>query len=107
MRGVPEDNYPAFTACAKALREQGHTVVNPAEHFGGDRGLPRHKYLAADVVALLGCGGIVLLQGWGASEGARLEAQIALDRGFTFFRWDAFRGGLMPARVSDIEEVLA
>ena len=31
MTGVPELNFPAFHAAAKALRERGLVVVNPAE----------------------------------------------------------------------------
>lgn len=86
MRGKPLDNYPAFRECAKALRSAGLSVVDPSEHFEGVRGLPRHKYLAADVIRLVvECNAIVLLSGWHESEGAKLEAQIALDRGYELF----------------------
>lgn len=88
MTGCPENNYPAFRACAKALRLEGWEVVDPSEHFDGELGLPRHKYLAVDVVQLIEeCTGIVLLDYWPNSEGAQLEAQIALDRGYALYRW--------------------
>ena len=31
MRGYKDFNFPAFFAAAEALREEGHTVFNPAE----------------------------------------------------------------------------
>lgn len=31
MRGKPKFNFPAFFKAARILREQGHTVFNPAE----------------------------------------------------------------------------
>lgn len=37
MRGYAEFNFPAFHAAAARLREQGHTVFNPAE-----RDIERH-----------------------------------------------------------------
>lgn len=87
MRGYPEDNFPMFNQCAEELRNKGLAVENPADHFGGKRGLPRYKYLAADVLALLKCDVIVLMPGWLHSEGACLEAQIALDTHKPSFMW--------------------
>jgi hypothetical protein len=101
MRGISEFNFPAFHAAAKRLRDQGHTVFNPAE-----RDMERHgtdiskgnakgdEELAAkehgfDLRVALGedlawiCAhaeAIGLLPGWRLSRGAAAEraAGIAL-----------------------------
>lgn len=36
MTGLPEYNFPAFHAAAKAWRDAGWEVLNPAEAFDGD-----------------------------------------------------------------------
>jgi uncharacterized protein DUF4406 len=88
MSGLPDCNYPAFREASTALRSEGWNVVDPSEHFGGSTNLPRHKYLAADVVDLITkCKAIALLTGWWTSEGAKLETQIALDLGYELFYW--------------------
>jgi Domain of unknown function (DUF4406) len=83
MTGLPDYNFPLFNSVAGKLRVAGFDIRNPAEHFGGYTGHGRHKYLALDVLTLIReCRGIVLLPGWQESEGAKLEAQIALDLKF-------------------------
>lgn len=107
MTDLPEFNYPAFNRAADALRYAGWDVENPAEHFDGVLGLPRHRYLAADVAALIErCNAICLLSGWAHSDGARLEAQIALDRDYRLYQWVEGCGlAVMPRIV--VEAVLA
>lgn len=115
MTGLPDLNYQAFAQCAKQLRATGWEVVNPAEHFGGAQDLPRHKFLAADVLALVQkCWGVVLLPGWHESEGAKLEAQIALDLGYEFNLWhplwtqpDNWYLNMFVVSNEDIERALA
>lgn len=105
MRGKPENNYPLFHLVASALRSQGWTVENPAEHFDGAQDRQIHEYLASDVVSLIMYArGIVLLPGWQDSEGARLEAQIALDLRYELFAWLEGRGLRTVARayVADV-----
>lgn len=77
MSGLPEFNYPAFTAAAAALRAQGTSVVSPTELHDGDTGRPYDFYLRLGLRALLDCDEMVLLPGWENSRGARLERQIA------------------------------
>lgn len=108
MTGIPDFNYPAFHQCADALRARYYEVINPAEHFDGAQDLPRHKFLAADVLSLIrDCYGIVLLQGWYQSEGARLEAQIALDLGYELFLWMPATRSLTREDPTVIESILA
>jgi hypothetical protein len=97
MTGIPQFNYPAFDAAAADLRRQGFDVVSPAElddpeardaamaspdgdlsAFDTQTGktwgdlLARDVKLVADVVE-----GVVVLDGWERSRGARLETFVA------------------------------
>lgn len=77
MSGYPEFNYPAFTAAAESLREQGLTVISPHELHDGDTSQHWTCYLRRDLRALLDCDEIVLLPGWEKSRGACLEVAVA------------------------------
>jgi len=111
MSGIPGFNIPAFDAAAIALRAQGLTVVSPAElddpearaaclaspdgkKMPGCAGtwgdvLSRDVKLVADKVT-----GIILLDDWTQSRGARLEAFVGLLCQHKFAR---YRGGqLIP-----------
>src|SRR5690349_7416021 len=86
MQGLPGDNIQAFRHQAATLRAQGYLIEDPSEHFAGMRGLPRHRYLATDVQVLIEkCRAIALMPGWQYSEGAKLELQIAIDRGYLIY----------------------
>jgi hypothetical protein len=108
MSGLPQFNFPAFYAAAKALREQGFEVVSPAElddaedagaamksPDGNMRGIAKTwgDFLARDVKLLAdeGIKGIVFLPGWDKSRGAKLEATVGLLCGFQF--WEYTVGG--------------
>jgi hypothetical protein len=83
MSGLPNHNFPAFHAAAKALRLLGFEVVNPAELDETSGTLPtRQDYYARDLLYVPGCDMGVALPGWEHSEGARLEAAVfhALNR---------------------------
>jgi hypothetical protein len=90
MTGRPGDNYPAFNEAAASLRKAGYIVQNPAQNFAGELGLPKEHYLRAAVMLLLQCDGIALMKGWRTSEGAVMEAHIALRLGL--FAIDAHDG---------------
>jgi hypothetical protein len=80
MTGFPEFNKPAFYAAEQALRAAGFEVVNPV-----DNGVPDdaewHQHMRADIKMLMDCTGVALLPGWLKSNGARLEADIAVRLG--------------------------
>ncbi len=80
MTGLPEFNFPAFNAESAALRAQGLSVLNPAEH-GIVEGAEWADYLRHDIAGLVSCERIHLLQGWEKSKGARLEFHIATELG--------------------------
>ena len=77
MRGLPNHGYPIFNAVTKHLRDQGYTVRNPAENFGGDETRELAEYMALDLQMVMDTDGIVLLPGWRDSEFGRIEASMA------------------------------
>jgi hypothetical protein len=81
MSNLPAFNYPAFNDAAKALREMGHQVFNPAETAGGDTTLPREFYMRAAIGGLLNAETVVTLPGWETSAGAKTEIRVALALG--------------------------
>lgn len=97
MRGKPFFNFPEFDKAAKALREAGHIVFNPAErdrsvdpHIGdsnptGDmdaalkEGFSLREALAADMKFICEeAEAIALLPGWELSKGALAERLTAV-----------------------------
>jgi hypothetical protein len=99
MSGFPQFNYPAFNATAEAVRAMGHEAMNPAEMDdpatqedclasedgtftpeGTIGGKTWGDLLAKDVKLIADeVDGIVLLDRWTMSRGARLEAFICLS----------------------------
>lgn len=84
MTGRPKFNFDVFNSVMNALREQGYTIVSPFEinamqHQGDvpETDEARLTYLRNDLIALLGCTGVILLPGWKMSNGASLEYRIA------------------------------
>lgn len=76
MTGVPDCNYPLFNRVAEELREAGWQVVNPAE-FGPTSPCHYTDLLRDDLRRLLDCDGVVTLEGWWESAGARHEVMTA------------------------------
>lgn len=81
MSGYPEWNHPAFHDAAKELRDNGHTVINPAELHEASAEVPWGHYLRRDLAELVKCTHIVLLPGWRGSRGAQLEHHVAQQLG--------------------------
>jgi hypothetical protein len=89
MRNYAEYNFPAFRAARASLRDQGHTVVCPAERDlaeGFDPSRPIHEQdfdvdaaLAYDVAALPHVDAIALLPGWQYSAGCAVELERAVE----------------------------
>lgn len=73
MRGVPNDNHPAFEAASKILHDMGHRVLTPHESPYETRA----ECLRHDIQLILVSDGVVVLDGWEASPGARFEVAEA------------------------------
>lgn len=104
MTGIPQFNFPAFEYATKQLREHGFTVVSPHEQdtpevqkaawaspdgkldaAGKVADLTWGQILAKDVELVADkIGGIIFLDGWWHSRGAKLEAFVGLLTGKQF-----------------------
>ena len=80
MTGIPEHNYPAFTAAREQLRSEGFTVLCPAE-AGTVPGWTWEQYLRRDLAMVLFAHAVVVLPGWEQSRGACLEVHVARELG--------------------------
>ena len=100
MQGYPNFNFPRFNAVAKALRQGGHEVFNPAEkdierHDGVDisadnptgnleaskvqHGFSLRRALAEDLHYICeSATAIAMLPGWEKSNGAQAEHRTAV-----------------------------
>jgi len=105
MSGLPHFNFPAFHAASAVLRAAGYDIVSPAEldsdavkavaetstdgaldESGKVAGETWGEILARDVRVIADTvDGIVFLDHWWESRGARLEAFVALLTGKTQF----------------------
>lgn len=98
MSGIEQFNYPAFGKAAEMLRYLGYEAHSPAEMDSpevralalasktgdltelGPSGETWGDMLAADVKMITDeLDGVLLLDGWGQSRGARLEAFVCLS----------------------------
>ncbi|MDR3736081.1 MAG: DUF4406 domain-containing protein [Acidobacteriaceae bacterium] len=98
MRGIAEFNFPAFNAAAEKLRDDGHSVFNPAERDnerlgvdisqGNDKGCEtiaavQHGFnlreaLADDLAYICRhADAVAMLPGWEKSKGANAELATA------------------------------
>ncbi len=79
MTGLPEFNFPAFHAAAKAWRDAGWEVVNPAEEFDGKTDLPYRAYVERDIDRLRTVDAIAMLEGWDGpnARGSVWEREVA------------------------------
>lgn len=105
MSGLPEYNYPAFMAAAVMLAEThpDALIVNPAENFERETGLPYPTYIRRSFEQVLSATHLYVLAGWENSQGARAEIAMAglLDLPILF------QNSLKPERLRKKVEPLA
>ena len=73
-----------FDKVATTLRALGHEVVNPLCN-GLSETDPWEAHIAKDIINLIDCEGIYMLQGWEDSQGARIEYAVAKELGKAVF----------------------
>lgn len=69
-----------FDKVATTLRALGHQVINPLCN-GLSEADPWEDHIAKDIINLMDCEGIYMLQGWEDSQGARIEHAVAKEIG--------------------------
>lgn len=88
MTGLPHHNRPAFERAARALRLVGYNVFSPAEN-GLSLDAEWSAHMRQDIrIMVQFCGAVATLPGWENSKGAKLEAHIARELGWTILPVD-------------------
>jgi hypothetical protein len=81
ITGLPFDRLQAkFAAAERTLTEQGYEVISPLR-TGISCNFSWESHLVMDIVLLLGCDTIYMLDGWQDSVGACIEYYIAMETG--------------------------
>ena len=85
MAGIPDNNFPAFSAAEEWLEAQGWKPINPAKFdavFGDNpTGRLLDAVCNAELAVIPHLDAIYLLRGWERSEGAKKELEVALEWG--------------------------
>src|SRR5512145_3306336 len=98
MRGIEEYNFPEFHKQAAWLRSQGWRIFSPAERDEGDPTIDHEAdpagwadhlgldyFMQFDLAAVCTHDAVILMNGWEKSQGARLEAMVAVEIGHPVF----------------------
>lgn len=101
MTGLADFNKPAFDEAARFYRAFDFEVVNPAEVELPEGEASWVNYMRADIKLLVDCQGVVMLAGWEASAGAKLERDIALGLGLQVTEDKALRDCLGMAMAAE------
>lgn len=85
MTGRPGYNYETFNRVAAHLRSEGFIILNPTETFGGNIGLTYDQYIRKNISDMLNVHGLIALEGYLFSPGARLEMGMAIGLGLPVY----------------------
>lgn len=77
-----EGHRQAFADAKDRVRELGHNPISPLDIYPGENW---RLAMQADIPVLLRCEGIVMLQGWPQSKGAKMELGLAAELGLKVF----------------------
>lgn len=97
-------NYSVFEQTAWLLRQEGYDIMNPAEW--GLRGKSRREIMEECISMLFLCDGIILLDGWSGSHGARTEVMISRELGLTIEAFAMADDGAWSLREITDEELI-
>lgn len=109
MTGYPENNFPAFNAAGENLiaRFGGHMdFINPAKLIPEVDDPQWEHFMRDDIVNLMGCDGIILLDGWENSRGAQIEILNAFALDFDIAIYDECLGIMQVVDKSEIYDKL-
>lgn len=117
MTGVVKHNFPAFDHAKSALISQGLEAVSPADvnrEHGYDTDneafvngqIDQAEYQAVfklDIAEILQCDAMLMLPGWCASKGAKIEAQLAWMIGMPLFRFIPNNNEIVPITAEEYD----
>lgn len=95
MRGIIDENRPAFKEAREKLRDMKHNVFCPSE-FTDTR---KELKLSTDLRGMMYCDvawicneaeGVVCLPGWASSKGAMAEVHLAWAIGIPVYEYELF-----------------
>jgi hypothetical protein len=89
MRGIPEENRPAFAAAEEALKAAHFVPYNPAAPDNQTEGWTFLDYMKFDIPKLIECGRIFTLPNWRDSEGALMEMYVAMKLQLPWYKQDS------------------
>jgi hypothetical protein len=79
---LPDGNRPKFEEAEKFLRAQGYIPINPHNlHPANTQHYTCADFMREDIVALMDCQVIAVLDDWKTSPGAMVEVKLALTLG--------------------------
>jgi hypothetical protein len=82
----PTGNIELFAAEAIKIRQGGNIAVNPHEVCSGvKKNAPWADFMREDIKAMMDCDAILMLPGWGASRGAKVEYDLARAIGMEIY----------------------
>ncbi len=114
MSNIPKHNFPAFLEAAALLREAGIGIISPAEidspsirkkAFASPDGgkIDGHTwggFLARDIEIVADkVDGVIVIDGWQKSKGARLETFCAYLQGKPIYNYNHFKSRKALVRV--------
>jgi len=98
MRGLPNSNLDAFAEARENLRSRGYEVICPVETsfqiYGEDVQATDTNYSKAMEQcfrSVLECEGVIVLPGWGRSEGTKAELLLATTLGKPVYAYYKYR----------------
>lgn len=98
MRGLPNSNFDSFNDAREHLRDKGYDVICPVEQafqtYGDsiqatDKNF--HEAMRFCYESVLKSEGVIVLPGWGRSEGAKAEVLMATNIGLPIWAYHKHR----------------
>ena len=101
MTGRPFFNFPMFEAVKKMLDAEGYTIVSPTEL--DDK--TDYEQATSNPEGDIKVDGVIVLPGWEASKGARLEVFVATCQGKQILEYDPYEHALQKMYLPEIGAV--
>jgi hypothetical protein len=99
MSGIPAHNAPAFEEATARLRQKGFDVLSPLDI--SKAGMPSLEGQMKAFREVLECDGLILLPGWGRSEGTKAQVLLATRVGKELWSYHQHR----PETLERLENV--